>query len=68
MTRITKNSWKTEEEDLLRTLAAKGATVMRASAALNRPSGVVSKKARDMGLALVGVRQIRAAMRAAEPK
>ncbi len=52
--------WKPEEDDRLRELAAKGATLMRASAALDRATGSVRKRAVSLGLTFPDVRQVRA--------
>ena len=67
MPRITKRSWKPEEEGRLRELAAVGATLLRACAAVGRPAGTVKKKAADMGLCFAGVRKVRAMYRLHEP-
>lgn len=52
--------WTEAEIARLRELAAKGATVLRASAALSRSSSSVTKMARTLGLELAGVRAAKA--------
>ena len=64
MPRVTSRSWKPEEIDRLRDLAAKGATLLRACAAIGRPTGTVKRKASDLGLSFAGARQVRASLRA----
>jgi hypothetical protein len=55
--------WTDDDVALLKKLAQEGATLMRASAALGRPSISVRKKARQLGLELPGVRTVRANLR-----
>lgn len=56
--------WTEEDVARLKDLAASGATLMRASAALNRNGSSVQKKARSLGIKFSGVRQVRADLRA----
>jgi hypothetical protein len=49
--------WTPDDDDELRRLASLGATVLRATAALNRRSQTVKKRASDLGLTLVGMRE-----------
>jgi hypothetical protein len=56
-------SWRPEDVALLLKLAASGATLLRASAALGRPIASVRKKAHQLGMTFPGVRQVRAALR-----
>lgn len=56
-------SWRPEDVALLLKLAASGATLLRASAALGRPITSVRKKAHQLGTKFPGVRQVRAALR-----
>lgn len=56
--------WTDDDIAKLRKLAAAGATLMRASAALNRAGTSVQKKARSLGIRFPGVRQVRADLRA----
>lgn len=56
--------WTTEDIAKLEKLADEGATLMRASAALRRPSSTAQKKARELGKPLPGVRKVRADLRA----
>jgi hypothetical protein len=60
MGRFTSRSWTPEEIIRLESLAAKGASVARASAALKRTQCAVKAMSRKLGLPLLGVRQIRA--------
>jgi len=60
---ITRN-WSHEDIARLIALSECGASVARAAAALNRRTGSVQKKARELGKPLLGTRQMRAAIRA----
>jgi hypothetical protein len=60
-------SWTTVDISKLIELADSGASVMRAAAALNRRTSVVTKKARELGKPLKGVRAIKAQLRATDP-
>ena len=51
--------WTPEHDQRLTQLAAQGATVLRAAAALRRPLNSVRSRARKLGLSLMGVRQVR---------
>jgi hypothetical protein len=61
----TKNSWTPEELARLTELAERGASVLRAAAALNRKTTVIQKKARELRISLAGVRKVRSDLRAA---
>jgi hypothetical protein len=50
MRRITTQSWTPEQIELLRGLAAKGASPLRASVALKRSRNSVGSKARELGI------------------
>lgn len=56
--------WTPGDDDELRRLASLGATVLRATAALNRRSQTVKKRASDLGLTLVGMREAKRRIRA----
>ena len=62
MTRIKAN-WSEAEEERLKTLAASGASAIRIAAALNRPMNGIRTKARQLGVKLKTVRQLRAELR-----
>jgi GcrA cell cycle regulator len=51
--------WTPEHDERLIQLAAQGATVLRAAAALRRPLNSVRSRARKLGLSLMGVRAVR---------
>ncbi len=57
-------AWTSEDIAWLEKLSDEGATLMRASAALRRPSSAVQKKARELGKPLPGVRKVRAELKA----
>lgn len=57
-------SWSDDDIARLIALSEGGASVARAAAALNRKTGSVMKKARELGKPLLGTRQMRAANRA----
>jgi hypothetical protein len=63
----TKRSWTDADIARLRELSAKGASVARAAAALNRKMTSVTKMARLHGIPLAGTRQLKAAIRALDP-
>ncbi len=56
--------WTAEDVARLQKLADEGATLLRASAALRRPSSAVQKKARELGKSFPGVRKVRSDLRA----
>lgn len=51
--------WTPDQEERLKLLAARGASALRAAAALNRPMTSVRIWARKLGVALLGVRAVR---------
>lgn len=55
--------WSPIDDDELRRLAAAGATVLRATAALNRRGQVIRKRAGELGLTLVGMREAKRRVR-----
>jgi hypothetical protein len=57
-------TWTSEDIARLIELAESGATVLRAAAALRRPTTAVQNKARELGKPLIGIRKSRAAARA----
>lgn len=65
MPRNANKLWTDQDETRLRELAASGASLVRATAALRRSSSSVKRKALDLGLAFRGVKQVRADLRAA---
>jgi len=66
--RVTSMSWTDADIARLRELSAKNASALRAAAALNRSLSSVKQMARTHGLKLTGTRQMRAAIRALDPK
>jgi hypothetical protein len=62
--RLTRLSWTESEITRLKELSAKGASVVRAAAALNRTTKAVMRASRIHGIRLAGHRQIKAAIRA----
>jgi hypothetical protein len=59
MRQLISRAWLADDVDKLRMLHATGSSLMRASAALNRPMASVKKRARELGLHFAGVREIR---------
>jgi len=57
--------WTPEQDELLKQLVAKGATAVRAAAALKRTTSAVRLRARKLGLSLPGVREVRKKLRSA---
>jgi hypothetical protein len=55
--------WTPSDDEELRRLASVGATVLRATAALNRRSQTVKKRAAELGLKLVGMREAKRRVR-----
>ena len=55
--------WTPGDDEELRRLASAGATVLRATAALNRRSQTVRKRASDLGLKLIGMREAKRRIR-----
>ncbi|UZE50160.1 hypothetical protein [Rhodopseudomonas sp. P2A-2r] len=55
--------WSESEDEELRCLAKTGATLLRATAALNRRENVIRKRARELGLCLVGMREAKRRIR-----
>jgi orotate phosphoribosyltransferase len=66
--RMTRLSWTDAEITRLRELSAKGASVVRAAAALNRTTNSVKRASRLHGIQLVGQRELKAAIRALDSK
>jgi hypothetical protein len=64
---VTNRSWTDADLARLKDLAAQGASLSRASAALNRRMASVTKKARLHGLKFAGTRQLKAKLRALDP-
>jgi hypothetical protein len=67
MAHLTSKSWTEADIAKLIGLAESGASVLRAAAALNRRAAVVTKKARELGKPLRGVRAIKAQLRLTDP-
>ena len=55
--------WTPGDDEELRRLASLGATVLRATAALNRRSQTVKKRASELGVKLVGMREAKRRVR-----
>lgn len=55
--------WTPGDDEELRRLASLGATVLRATAALNRRSQTVRKRASELGVKLVGMREAKRRVR-----
>ncbi|MCX7318820.1 MAG: hypothetical protein NT113_04745 [Hyphomicrobiales bacterium] len=68
MKHVTNRSWTEADIERLRELSAKGASITRAAAALNRKTASVAKMARTHGIQLAGTRQLRAAIKALDEK
>ena len=49
--------WSADDDEALRRLAAAGATLLRATAAMNRRSAVIRKHAQKLGLHFAGMRE-----------
>lgn len=58
--------WTEADIEKLRLMAEAGASAMKCAAALRRPTHSVKKQARNLGLSLAGVREVRAKMKEAE--
>lgn len=56
--------WSQSDDDELRRLAAAGATVLRATAAMGRRSQTIKKRAGELGVKLVGMREAKRRVRA----
>ena len=56
--------WSQTDDDDLRRLASAGATVLRATAAMGRRSQTIKKRAAELGLKLVGMREAKRRVRA----
>jgi hypothetical protein len=57
-------AWLDEDNEKLKTLYETGATLLRAAAALRRPSGSIKKRARLLGLHFPGSREVRRGLNA----
>jgi hypothetical protein len=66
MPRLTRNSWTSDQIDLLFSLVERGASPARASVALRRPKLAVQNKARQLGKPFQDVREVKAARLARE--
>jgi hypothetical protein len=66
--RVTRLSWTEAEIARLEELSSKGASVLRAAAALNRSTASVKRVATLHGLRLAGIRETKAAVRALDPE
>jgi hypothetical protein len=55
--------WSPAEDDELRRLAGLGVTLLRASAALNRRGTTIRKRANELGLRFVGMREAKRRVR-----
>jgi hypothetical protein len=59
-------AWLADDIAKLKELYEAGATLLRAGAALKRPSSSVQKRARELGLHFPGMRQVRRELEASE--
>jgi hypothetical protein len=59
--------WTPEQDERLKVLAAQEATATRAAAALKRPILSVRVRARKLGVPLLGLREARKKLAAAQP-
>jgi hypothetical protein len=64
---LTSRVWTEADIARLKELASQGASLTRASAALNRRMTSITKMARSHGLKFAGVRQQKATIRALDP-
>lgn len=55
--------WSPSDDEDLRRLASLGATVLRATAAMGRRSQTIKKRARELGVELVGMREAKRRVR-----
>lgn len=56
--------WSQSDDEELRRLAGLGATVLRATAAMGRRTQTIKKRARELGIELVGMREAKRRVRA----
>ena len=63
MVRTIKTNWSQEEEARLKGMVQSGASIARISAALNRPMAGIRVKARELGITLPTMRQVKAKLR-----
>ena len=56
--------WSPSDDEELKRLAALGATVLRATAAMGRQTQTIKKRARELGVQLVGMREAKRRARA----
>jgi 3-deoxy-D-manno-octulosonate 8-phosphate phosphatase KdsC-like HAD superfamily phosphatase len=56
--------WSSSDDEALKRLASLGATVLRATAAMGRGSQTIKKRARELGVELVGMREAKRRVRA----
>ena len=56
--------WSENDDETLRRLATEGATVLRATAAMGRRSQIIKKRAAELGLKLIGMREAKRRVRA----
>lgn len=66
MARILKTSWTPDQIERFKKLAASGASAIRLAAAFNRPVAGIRQRARELGIEIKTLRQIRAKMREAD--
>lgn len=66
MARIIKTSWTPDQLKRLKDMAESGASPIRIAAALNRPVVGVRARARQLGIELPTLSEMRAKIRAAE--
>jgi hypothetical protein len=64
----TSRSWTENDIARLRQLSLEGASIVRAAAALNRRTTSVARMARLHGISLAGTREMKAAVRALDPR
>ncbi len=68
MPHVTSRSWTDQDITRLQQMAAEGASILRAAAALKRNTSSVAKVARRHGIKLAGTRQLKAQIRELDDK
>lgn len=56
-------TWSPDDDEQLKRLAALGVTLLRASAALNRRGQIIRKRANELGLHFIGMREAKRRVR-----
>lgn len=68
MPHVTNRSWTEQDIARVQQMAAEGASILRAAAALKRKTTSVAKVARRHGIKLAGTRQLKAQIRQLDEK